>query len=139
MNAQAQDKLVRRLRSKIRTAMDRISIIDEDRTEDAEVIVVSYGITARIAERAIELARGKGIRAGRFRLITVWPFPEERIRALAAKTKVFVVPELNLGQVSLEVERVAASQGARTVPVTHAGGSVHRPEQILDAILEALR
>jgi 2-oxoglutarate ferredoxin oxidoreductase subunit alpha len=139
MNTQAQDKLIRRLRAKIRTSMDRISLLDEEHTEDADVIVVSYGITSRVAQRAIDLAREKGVKAGRLRLLTVWPFPEERIRTLAEKTKAFVVPELNLGQVALEVERVAASQGARTIPVTHAGGSVHRPEQIVDAIMEAVR
>jgi 2-oxoglutarate ferredoxin oxidoreductase subunit alpha len=67
------------------------------------------------------------------RLVTVWPFPERRLRELAPKIKAFVVPELNMGQVSLEVERVAAGQ-CRTIPITHAGGSVHKPQVIVDAI-----
>lgn len=112
--------------------------MDEDGVEDAEVVVISYGITARVAERAIQMARSEGIKVGRMRLVTVWPFPEERIRALARRVKAFVVPELNLGQVVLEVERSAAGQ-AKAISVPHAGGSVHRPEQILKAIQEAVR
>jgi len=138
MNPQAHDKLVRRLRDKIALAQDRIVILDEDGLEDAEVVVVSYGITARVAERAIQMARRGGIRVGRLRLVTVWPFPEERIRALASRVKAFVVPELNLGQIVLEVDRSAAGQ-AKAISVPHAGGSVHRPEQILHAIEEAIR
>ena len=74
----------------------------------------------------------------RFRLLMAWPFPVDRVRELAQSAKAFVVPELNLGQMALEVERAAGSR-ARTIPVTHAGGGVHRPEQILDAIVEAAR
>ena len=64
--------------------------------------------------------------------------PEKRIRELAATTKAFVVPELNLGQMVREVER-AANGKARTFAVPHAGGSVHRPEDILKVIVEASR
>ncbi len=138
MNAQAQDKLVRRLKDKIALATDRIIMLDEDAVDDADVVVVSYGITARVAERAIQMARAGGIKVGRLRLVTVWPFPEQRIRALARRVKAFVVPELNLGQIVLEVERSAAGQ-AKVISVPHAGGSVHRPEQILNAIQEAVR
>ncbi|MCZ2079148.1 MAG: 2-oxoacid:acceptor oxidoreductase subunit alpha [Bryobacteraceae bacterium] len=138
MNPHTQDKLVRRLKDKIRSASKRLTLADEEGTEDADVVVVSYGITARVAQRAIELARQQGLKAGKLRLIAVWPFPEQKIKELAARTSVFVVPELNLGQISLEVERAAGGQ-ARTVPVTHAGGAVHRPEDILHAILEAVR
>jgi 2-oxoglutarate ferredoxin oxidoreductase subunit alpha len=138
MNALAQDRLVRRLRQKILDAEDRLTMVDEDGTEDAEVVVVSYGITSRVAERAIEMARQRRVKAGRCRLIGVWPFPDRHLRALAARVKAFVVPEINLGQISREVER-ATGRFARTVSVTHAGGGVHRPEDILEAILEAAR
>jgi len=136
MNVGTQDKLVRRLQQKIRQAEDKLTLVDEDGLEDAEVAVVSYGITSRVAQRAIEMARQKKVRAGRCRLIGVWPFPDRHIAALAGRVKAFVVPEINLGQISREVERAAGGR-ARTIPVTHAGGSVHRPEQILDAIVEA--
>jgi 2-oxoglutarate ferredoxin oxidoreductase subunit alpha len=138
MNVGTQDKLVRRLQQKIRNAEDKLTLVDEDGLEDADVAVVSYGITSRVAQRAIEMARQKKVKAGRCRLIGVWPFPDRHIAALAGRVKAFVVPEINLGQISREVERAAGGR-ARTIPVTHAGGSVHRPEQILDAIMEAVR
>ena len=138
MTPQTQDTLVRRLQEKIRTAADHIAMFEEENVDDADVIVVSYGITSRVAQRAIDLARAQGLKVGKFRLITVWPFPEKRIQELATKTKAFVVPELNLGQMVREVDRAAAGQ-AKTYLVPHAGGSVHRPEDILHAIVEASR
>ncbi|HEX3320661.1 MAG TPA: 2-oxoacid:acceptor oxidoreductase subunit alpha [Terriglobales bacterium] len=138
MTPQTQDTLVRRLQEKIRTAADHIALFEEENVDDADVIVVSYGITSRVAQRAIDLARAQGLKVGKFRLITVWPFPEKRIQELASKTKAFVVPELNLGQMVREVDRAAAGQ-ANTYLVPHAGGSVHRPEDIVKAIVEASR
>jgi len=138
MNAQAQDKLVRRLKDKIRNATETISMREEENLDDADVVVLSYGITARVAQRAIDAAAKKGIKVGRIRLLTVWPFPEERIREIAQKVKAFVVPELNMGQVALEVERVAAG-AARTFLVPHAGGTVHDPAVIEKAIEEAAK
>jgi 2-oxoglutarate ferredoxin oxidoreductase subunit alpha len=138
MTAEAQKRLVHRLRDKILKHSGTIAYCEEDQVEDADVVVVSYGITSRVAQWAIEQAREQGLRVGKLRLVTVWPFPEARIRTLAETAKAFVVPELNLGQIALEVERLAAGR-ARTVAVPHAGGAVHSPEEILDAILEAAR
>ena len=138
MTPKTQDVLVRRLQNKIKDAADRIALFEEEGVEDADVIVVSYGITSRVAQRAIELARAQGLKVGKFRMITVWPFPEKRIRELAGRAKAFVVPELNLGQMVREVDR-AVSGLAKTYLVPHAGGSVHRPQDILKAIVEASR
>jgi len=137
MTPQTQDKLVRRLQSKIRDAADRIALFEEDQLDDADVVVVSYGITSRVAQRAITLAREQGLNIGKLRLITAWPFPENKIAGLAAKGKTFVFPELNLGQMVREVERIAGR--AKTFAVPHAGGGVHNPEDILKVILEAAR
>jgi 2-oxoglutarate ferredoxin oxidoreductase subunit alpha len=137
MTPPAQDKLVRRLQNKIRAAADRIAMYEEENLQDAEVVVVSYGITSRVAQRAIEMARAKGLPVGKLRLITAWPFPETKIRELSAYVKAFVVPELNLGQMVREVERAAGK--AKTFGVPHAGGSVHHPEDILKVIVEAMR
>lgn len=138
MNAAAQDRLVKRLKAKITRAAERLACYEEEDIEGAEVVVISYGITSRVAQRAVEMARARGARVGRLRLITVWPFPTHRIRALAQRVKALVVPELNLGQIVLEVERAAAGR-AETVSVPHAGGGVHAPEQILDAIMEVVQ
>jgi 2-oxoglutarate ferredoxin oxidoreductase subunit alpha len=138
MTAEAQDKLVRRLVNKIKLNKKDIIKYEEAEIEDATVIVCAYGITARIARHAVQQARNEGIKAGLLRLITVWPFPEERIRQLAKQAKVFIVPEINSGQIVLEVERCAGSK-AKTLLVSHMGGSVHLPQTILEAITEAVR
>jgi 2-oxoglutarate ferredoxin oxidoreductase subunit alpha len=132
-----QETLVKRLHDKIALAANEIVYYEEEQTEDADVVVVCYGITARVAQKAIEIARAKGHKVGRMRLVTVWPFPEERIAKLARRIQSFVVPELNLGQVSLEVERCSGGH-CPTILVPHAGGSVHKPETILAAIEKGL-
>lgn len=138
MTPPVQDVLVKRLKSKITDNAEKICRYELADVDGSDVVVVSYGITSRVAERAISLARQKGVKAGKLRLITAWPFPEKVIREVAAKTKAFVVPELNLGQMVREVERCAGGK-AKTIAVPHAGGTVHNPEQILKAILEAAR
>jgi 2-oxoglutarate/2-oxoacid ferredoxin oxidoreductase subunit alpha len=138
MTPQTQDTLVKRLISKISDNIDDIAIWEEDGLADAEVVVVSYGITSRVAHSAIDMARARGLKVGKLRLITVWPFPEKKIAGLAQRVKAFVVPELNLGQIKYEVERAAQGK-AKTILVGHAGGSVHHPEQILEAILEGAK
>jgi 2-oxoglutarate ferredoxin oxidoreductase subunit alpha len=138
MTAAAHDVLVRRLVDKIRVNKKDIIKYEEVGVEDAEVIVCAYGISARIARLAVKQARDEGIRAGLLRLITVWPFAEERIRELAQEVKAFVVPEINYGQIALEVERCAAGK-ASTLLVPHMGGGVHDPQDILKAIKEALQ
>jgi 2-oxoglutarate ferredoxin oxidoreductase subunit alpha len=138
MNWRAQDKLVRRLLEKIRNNVDHIVRCEERDMDDAEIVVVAYGITSRVALRALQMARAEGIRAGLHRPIVVWPFPEKRLRALAEKVKAFVVVEMNYGQMVYEVERCAAGK-ARTVLVEHGGGTVHNPEDVLQAIREVAR
>ncbi len=138
MNWRAQDKLVRRLMEKIRNNVDHIVRYEERDMDDAEIVVVAYGITSRVALRALQMARAEGIRAGLHRPIVVWPFPEKRLRALAEKVKAFVVVEMNYGQMVYEVERCAAGK-ARTVLVEHGGGTVHDPEDVLQAIREVAR
>jgi 2-oxoglutarate ferredoxin oxidoreductase subunit alpha len=138
MNWRAQEKLVRRLVEKIRQHSDQIARYEERDIEDAEVIVVAYGITSRVALRALQMARAEGIRAGLHRPIVVWPFPEKRLRAFADKVKAFVVVEMNYGQMFYEVERCVAGK-ARTVLVDHGGGTVHNPEDVLKAIREVAR
>lgn len=138
MTPPVQDTLVKRLKSKITDNEDKICRYETAKLEDADIVVVSYGITSRVAERAIGLARDKGLKVGKFRLITAWPFPEKAIRELATKVKAFVVPELNLGQMVREVERCAGGK-AKTLLVPHAGGTVHKPEDILKVILEVAR
>jgi 2-oxoglutarate ferredoxin oxidoreductase subunit alpha len=136
MNVETQTCLVGRLQNKLRPMANGMALFEAEDTEGAEVVVVSYGITSRVSQRALQLANERGIRVGKFRLISAWPFPEEPIRRLASHVRALVVPELNLGQMVREVERAARGQ-TRVVSVPHAGGSVHDPQQILEAIREA--
>ncbi len=138
MSVGAQDRLVRRLKEKVKPVGGSRALYETGDLENADVAVVSYGITSRVAQRALQLARTRGIHAGRFRIITAWPFPEQPIRDLARHVKAFIVPELNLGQVAQEVERCVAGK-AEVLSVTHAGGTVHNPDAILNAIVEAVR
>ncbi len=135
INAQTQQELLSRLVGKIRNDADKIARAEERQIEDARIVLVAYGITARVALRAVQLAREERIPAGLLRPIVVWPFPEKRIRELAGQAKAFIVVEMNQGQIVHEVERGVAGR-ARTVLVPHAGGAVHRPEAILEVIRE---
>jgi 2-oxoglutarate/2-oxoacid ferredoxin oxidoreductase subunit alpha len=138
MTVETQDKLVRRLVDKIKLNADKIIEFEEDNVEGADVVVVSFGITSRTVIPAIEEARKRGIKVGHLRLIVIWPFPEKRIRQIAEKVKAFVVPELNLGQIVLEVERCAAGK-AGIHSVTHAGGTVIDPQIVLDTIIKSVK
>ncbi len=135
VTADVQARTIPRLVDKIRRNAEKIIRYEEDGLEGADVVVVCYGITSRVAQMAVEKARERGLKVGFLRLIVAWPFPERLIRDLAKRIKGFVVPEINLGQMVLEVERCAAG-AAKTRLVPNAGGSVHSPDDILAAIEE---
>ena len=118
--------------------LDDIVRWEEDRLADAEIAIVAYGASARAAQHAATLARAQGIRAGVFKLQTIWPFPEAAIRTLAQHVPQIVVPEMNLGQVRYEVERLAAGR-AQVRGVNRADGLGITPEQIVAALAEARR
>jgi len=136
MNAQAHEWNVNRLIEKIRKHREDIIQLEEQDTDDAEVVVVSYGISARTSLWPVQQARQEGIRVGYFRLVSVWPFPEERIRQLAKGIRAFVVPEINMGQIVREVERCAAGQ-AQVLGANSPGGDVLEPEYVLNVIRQA--
>ncbi len=133
VSVETQQRLVERLIGKIRNNRDDIIELREDQVEGADVVVVAYGISARTAARPVRIAREMGLKVGLLKLVTVWPFAEDRIRELAAQVKAFVVPEINMGQIALEVERCAGGQ-ARTILVPHAGGGLHDPDEVLEII-----
>jgi len=138
MTVPEHEKMQMRLWNKIVLNADKIVKYEAKDLDDAEVVVISYGITSRIAERAMKQARDAGVKVGSFRLITAWPFPEKEILQLSKKVKAFVVPELNLGQMVLEVQRIVEGR-TKVIPVPHVGGTVHDPQVILNAIVGAVR
>jgi 2-oxoglutarate ferredoxin oxidoreductase subunit alpha len=132
-----QERNVRHIVDKIRKNAEKIVRYEAVGIEDAEVVVVAYGCTARVAHDAVNRFRSKGQKVGLLRLITLWPFPSQVIRRLAKKVKGFVVPEINYGQMAYEVERT--SQGNTEVLLVAAmGGSMHTPAEIEDAVGEYL-
>lgn len=136
MNPEVQEQLVHRLVNKIRLNAPKIWRYEETGVEDADVVIVTYGITSRVAVEAIDIARKKGIKVGMLRLIVVWPFPEQRIFELAGRGKAMVVAEMNYGQVFYEVDRSVRGK-APVVLAGHGGGTVHNIEDIVKKIEEA--
>jgi 2-oxoglutarate ferredoxin oxidoreductase subunit alpha len=131
MSPQTHHNLVTRLVNKIRCNANQIMLLEEYYLEDARIVVIAYGCTARSARRAVREARRAGIRVGLLRLISLWPFPEETLLKIADSANDFIVAEMNLGQISREVERVVK----RPVKgVFHAGGEMIPPDRILHAI-----
>jgi 2-oxoglutarate ferredoxin oxidoreductase subunit alpha len=138
MNAKTQEQMVDRLIRKIRDNRDSIIRTENVFLDDAEVVVVAYGISARSARHAVQEARARGIRAGLIKLETVWPFPEELIRSVASRVRALIMPEINAGQMVLELERCAG--GACPVRlVAHYGGALIPPAKVLDAVQKALK
>ena len=138
MNAQTQAQMVNRLIGKIRSNRDNIVKTENLYLDDAEVVVVAYGISARSARKAIYDARAEGMPAGLIKLDTVWPFPETLIRETAARVSALIMPEINAGQMVLELERCAG--GACPVQlISHLGGSIIHPENIFNAIKDRLK
>jgi 2-oxoglutarate ferredoxin oxidoreductase subunit alpha len=124
---------IERVFRKIERNLDEIVLWEEDGVEDARVLVVAYGSTARSARQALKIARARyGRKVGLLRLKTLWPFPEDLVERLAEQVQRVVVAEMNLGQIALEVERIVGRQ--RVVRVGRADGQIVTPEQIVDAI-----
>lgn len=108
-------------------------LFEEKMVDDAEIVLVAYGTSARVATAAIKIAREKGIKAGLFRPITVWPFPKKRLAELAGRVKNFLAVEMSLGQM---VEDVRLSINGRSEVHLHGvpGGSVITAEEVAATI-----
>ena len=131
-SSEVQQRLVKRLCDKIRKNADKIIRVEEVMLEDANVVVVAYGIVARAALSAVRKAREEGIKAGLLRPITLWPFPEKSVTKVAKQAKAIVVAEMNCGQLVREVERSAKE--TPVVFLSKLGEDPHTPMEILEAI-----
>jgi len=133
MNEETQKELIPRLVDKIRKNHKELIDTKEFFTEDAEVVLVGYGITARTLRWVAHLAREKNLKVGVLKLNIVWPFPDEVVLNLAKKVKALVVCEINMGQMVREVER-AAKGFCEVKFMGHPGGGMHSPTDILEAV-----
>ena len=125
------------LQEKYRTIKEREVRYETIELNDADIMIVAFGSAARIAEKAIELAREEGIKAGLFRPITLWPFPEKQIAKAAHGKRGVLVAEINAGQMIQDVRLSVNGEE----PVEHfgrLGGIVPEPEEIVKAIKEKL-
>ena len=134
-NASDIDKKATRIIRKVDRFRDEIVEYSCESLEDAEVLVVSYGSVSRSALRAVRELRAKGVKVGHFRPITLWPFPDKELRSLASNVKKVIVPELNAGQMVLEVERVMGGV-AEVISKTLINGELFKPAQIAAAVEE---
>ncbi|MCE5214369.1 MAG: 2-oxoacid:acceptor oxidoreductase subunit alpha [Methanobacterium sp.] len=133
---EAHSKLVNRLCDKIKNHTDDIVRIKKEFTDDAEIVVISYGAPARSVLTAVKKARKQNIKAGFIKLETVWPFPEKLVKEAAVNANKIIMVEMNLGQIFYEVERVLSDKEVVLLP--KIGGEIHQPQEILDKI-EQLR
>ena len=133
MNPEANELNVTRIMEKITANQKDIIQLEKEKLRGADVVVISYGISARTSLWPIEQARKEGIKVGYLRLITVWPFPEEFISNLAEKVQAFVVPEINMGQIVREVQRSSAGK-TKVIGVHKPGGDILDPQKVLEAI-----
>jgi 2-oxoglutarate ferredoxin oxidoreductase subunit alpha len=128
------DPWLKRVNAKIERNLSRILMYALDGVEGARTLVVAYGATARSAKHAVGLARARRHKVGFVKLLTIWPFPVEMLAEVAQGVRTVVVPEMNLGQIALEVERVVGRSKVRRV--NRADGQMITPAEILAAIEE---
>ena len=129
--------LCSRLMKKVEGNLDDILEYEEDIPEDTEIAILCYGGTTRAVEEAVAQARALGIRAGMFRPVTVWPFPEEAFKALSKKVRHIVVAEHNYGQILLEAQRIAGGN----CTLSHIGkvdGTTITPSEIVRHLKEVM-
>lgn len=132
LDSAKQEQHVLHLKEKY-DSMQQDVIFEEIGCEDAEYLIVAYGSSARICQKAYDIARAQGIKVGLFRLITLYPFPEKQLLAYGEKVKGILSVEMSLGQL---VEDIRLAVGCRT-KVEHfgrVGGMVHSPEEVVNAL-----
>jgi 2-oxoglutarate/2-oxoacid ferredoxin oxidoreductase subunit alpha len=126
-------RLVERICGKILDHRRELTDVEEFLLDDAEVALVAYGSSARSAVRAVKEARAKGIKAGCLKIRILWPFPEEAVDRIGRRVKKIIVPEMNVGKIVREVERVAACR-CEVLSLPKLGGELHTPAEILEKL-----
>ncbi|MDR1917099.1 MAG: 2-oxoacid:acceptor oxidoreductase subunit alpha [Synergistaceae bacterium] len=136
-NSQDIDKKITRMLRKVDSRRSEVVEYAVESSEDADILVVSYGCVSRSALRAVRELRGKGVKVGHFRPITLWPFADIELKKIVSDSNIkhVIVPELNMGQMSLEIER-AINGKAETHSKTLLNGELFKPSQIMAFIEE---
>ncbi|MGB9976260.1 2-oxoacid:acceptor oxidoreductase subunit alpha [Thermovenabulum sp.] len=134
---QNAEKVIKRLYNKIYQNKEDIIITKEFYTEDAEILLISFGASARSSREAVNILRKQGKKAGLLQLNTLWPFPDEKVKNLADKARIVIVPEMNLGQIIGEVQRVL-NNGIPVVGVNKVNSEIITPLEIIEKIKEVI-
>lgn len=127
------DELIKRLISKIENGIDELSIYENYKMEDADIVIISSGCVSRSAKSAVDELRNRGIKAGLFRPITIWPMLEKQIIEISKKAKTIYVAEMNLGQYFYEVDRIAGKY-CEVQKINKINGELITPEEIINSI-----
>lgn len=133
---EVEERMVRHLLGKIRRNVDDIVEYEEYEVDDADIVIIAYGITSRSVIKAVKDAREQGMKVGMFRPITLWPFPEKRISELSRKIDRFVVAEINYGQYSHSVREYSS---CLTQELNFVPGKVPDPATILRELKELIK
>jgi 2-oxoglutarate/2-oxoacid ferredoxin oxidoreductase subunit alpha len=126
------DPWLERVNTKLEKHLDDILMVEEDYEPGARTAILSYGASARTSRHAVKLARAHAKKVDRMTLLTIWPFPEAQVEALGERVERIIVPEMNLGQLAYEVERMVGRKKVRRI--TRANGEMVTPQMILDAL-----
>lgn len=129
------DDLMDRLFRKIDQFLPQISLTEELEVKDCDIGIVAYGSVARSAERAVEMARAQGVKAGLLKLGTLFPYPRAATERMMGTAKTIIVPEMNMGQMSREVKRVNNGR-CRVKTLNRVDGQIITPSEILKAIMQ---
>ncbi len=126
---------ITRLHRKISQHYLEIQMAEYFQTEDSDITIIAYGCVARSAKRAVQEAREKGMKVGLLKLITLWPFMRGAVEKVLQTSKVLIVPEMNMGQISREVKRVTRDV-AKVFTINKVDGTIITPQEILNRIVE---
>lgn len=131
------NKLLTRLNNKIENNLEDILIYEKYKTEDCSILIVTFGCMVRCSKDAVDELRDKGIEIGLLAIKTVWPFPESVLKELSQKVDHIFVPEMNMGQMRLEVERIVKND-CSVFGINKFNGEIITPEEIVNRIQEVV-
>ncbi len=132
-DAEIHTQLVTRICQKISDDTDKLTKVEELYLEDAETVIISYGITSRAALYAVKMLRSEGKKVGYLRLVTIWPFPDKIVHNISESVKKILVPEMNLGQL-YHVVKEAVDSNTEVIKLPKIGGIMHSPQEIMKSI-----
>ena len=128
------DQWLDRINRKFANHLDDILLVDTDYQSGAKIGIISYGATARSVRHAVKIARARGQKVDMLTLMTIWPFAEQYVEQLDKKVDHIIVPEMNQGQLVLEVERLVGRH--KVTRLNLANGEMITPDMILEALEE---